>query len=859
MRAPQTDLTFRLHKKQGVAFRTKATEVLYGGAAGGGKDLALNTPLPTPTGWTTMGEVRVGDWLIDENGAPCRVVAKSEVFNNPAYRVCFSDGSEIVAGPNHEWVTSDLAERGRALRQSDSFRAKRRSLRASRVSGRKSAKFAKAIGERNARLAAIKPLPHESIRTTLEIAQTLRINERLNHSVRVQGALQLPTADLPIPPYLLGAWLGDGGSRAARITIGEPEMAVLVEAELPSAWRLTKGVGVYDYGIPGGLQVELRALDLLCNKHIPQQYLRASAEQRLALLQGLMDTDGYCDARGQCEFTNTNKALADGVSELLASLGVKNAICEGVATLNGREISPKYRIKFLTKLPAFRLKRKLVKQKRDGFRGTHDRRYIERVEEVGVVPTQCVEVDSPSHMYLCGRQMVPTHNSHLMRIALILWCILIPGLQCYIFRRISDDLKRNHIEGPKGFRSLLALWEREKAVEIVEDEIRFWNGSKIYLCHCKDEKDRFKYQGAEIHVLCIDELTHFTEVIYRFLRSRVRAIGLPEIPADMVGMFPRILCGSNPGGLGHSWVKKTFIECGHPEGEAWRTSDEEGGMLRQYIPARLDDNPSMATDDPTYRARLRGMGSPQLVRAMEHGDWDVIAGAFFPELERRIHEFAPFEIPKNWTRFRAMDWGSAKPFCVGWYAVSDGSIPRFPRGSLLKYREWYGSANHDNTGLRLTAEAVGKGIVEREDGEEIAYGVLDPAAFAEEGGPSLAQRMADVGAFFRRADNTRVGKRGAMVGWDLVRSRLVPDADGLPRLFISSACYDTWRTMVAVQHDEARPEDLDTDSEDHAVDETRYACASRPYENEPEQPKKPRDIWDYSFGDGEPEESWTTV
>src|SRR5260221_332279 len=150
-------------------------------------------------------------------------------------------------------------------------------------------------------------------------------------------------------------------------------------------------------------------------------------------------------------------------------------------------------------------------------------------------------------------------KSHLMRCAAIVWCASIPGLQVYLFRRIKDDLHKNHIEGPKGFPVLLAAWIVAGLVKIVEDEIRFWNGSKIYLCHCKDEKDRFKYLGAEIHVLLVDELTTFSDVIYRFLRGRVRAVGI-NVPDALKGQFPRILASSNPGNIGHAWVKRAFID-----------------------------------------------------------------------------------------------------------------------------------------------------------------------------------------------------------------------------------------------------------------------------------------------------------
>ncbi|MBT11845.1 MAG: terminase [Oceanospirillaceae bacterium] len=452
-------------------------------------------------------------------------------------------------------------------------------------------------------------------------------------------------------------------------------------------------------------------------------------------------------------------------------------------------------------------------------------------------------------------------KSHLMRIAAIIWCSMIPGLQVYIFRRIREDLVKNHIEGPKGFRAVLAPWVLSGFVSIVEDEIRFWNGSKIYLCHCKDEKDRFKYQGAEIHVLLMDELTHFTEVIYRFLRGRVRAVGLPELPEQYKGMFPRILCGSNPGNIGHHWVKSSFVDLCR-DGKIQRMTDQEGGMLRQYIPAKLSDNPSMALDDPGYRARLRGLGSAALVRAMEDGDWDIIDGAFFDCWDTKKHVLQPFTIPKHWLKFRAFDWGSAKPFSVGWWAVAADSYQHgdrvIPRGALVRYREWYGcQEGKPNTGLKLTAEQVAMGICERET-EEIDYSVADPAIFAEDGGPSIAERMGAKEIYWKPADNKRVAGSGHVGGWDQMRGRLVGE-DEKPMIYCFSTCTHSIRTIPSLQHDPNKAEDLDTNSEDHAADEWRYACMSRPWLPTGESERKPRDRWDKAFGDDEDDDNWKTA
>ncbi len=458
-------------------------------------------------------------------------------------------------------------------------------------------------------------------------------------------------------------------------------------------------------------------------------------------------------------------------------------------------------------------------------------------------------------------------KSHLMRVAAIIWCAAIPGLQVYLFRRVREDLYKNHLEGPKGFRVLLAPLIFGGWCSITGDEIRFWNGSRIYLCHCKAESDVYKYQGPEIHVLIIDELTHFTEKMYRYLRGRVRMVGI-KVPPEYVGKFPRILCGSNPGNKGHLWVKQTFISGCEPL-KIRRMPKSEGGMLRQFIPGRLEDNPSMTEDDPDYEAKLLGLGSATLVAAMRYGDWDVVEGAFFSEWSNEQHVLAPFPVPTHWLRFRSGDWGSASPFSIGWWAVvgDDFQLPStatlvdprgsrehvaavrpdrdrasdqrvrsgtLPRGALVRYREDYGKV-----GGKLTAEALGDRIAKAEERDpKLTFGVLDPSAFKEDGGPSIAERINDrllakKLSAFHQADNARVSKTdssdrgGPMGGWDQMRGRLIGTARkladgsvdwlaGRPMIYFFSTCVDSIRTIPVLQHDPHRAEDLDTKAEDHA-------------------------------------------
>jgi hypothetical protein len=268
-------------------------------------------------------------------------------------------------------------------------------------------------------------------------------------------------------------------------------------------------------------------------------------------------------------------------------------------------------------------------------------------------------------------------------------------------------------------------------------------------------------------------------------------------------------------------------------------------------------------------AKLQQSGSAQLVKAWLQGDWDIIEGAYFDKWSRARNVVEPFALPDDWTRLRSMDWGSAKPFSVGWWAVAgddhslaDGRV--IPRGALVRYREWYGSNGKPNEGLKLTAEQVADGIKSREGTEAIKDAVLDPAAFAQDGGPSIAERMRKASNIrFRPADNKRVARNGAMGGWDQMRARINGPRDesgaptGPPMLFVFSTCLDFIRTVPVLQHDPTRPEDLDTSGEDHAADECRYACMSRPM-SAPTTPA-PRPKRDGYWPRTEEEDSWKTI
>lgn len=356
------------------------------------------------------------------------------------------------------------------------------------------------------------------------------------------------------------------------------------------------------------------------------------------------------------------------------------------------------------------------------------------------------------------------------------------------------------------------------------------NGATLRMRYMESDDDWMLYWGMAYTWIGFDELPLWgSSIPYLRLKARLRS-------ATAMIRNKRMRSTGNPCGPGHGWVKQYFRIDMHPEGGTVFDAPDGSGMKRLFVLSRLRDNKIGLRNDPGYEQRLEGTGSAQFVKAVKDGDWSVIEGAYFPEFSMARHVVRPFEIPAHWARFRASDWGSAKPFCIGWYAVSAGDVPGIAKGCLVKYREWYGVKTNDrgefepNVGIKLTAEKLAEGIAKREQKNECLYGVLDPSAFAESGGPSIASRMAACEAMivWRPADNRRVAKHGAIGGWDQLRERLNGDHDG-PQIVFFSTCIHTIRTLPALQHDADRPEDLDSSGEDHAADETRYGCMSRPY------------------------------
>lgn len=374
---------------------------------------------------------------------------------------------------------------------------------------------------------------------------------------------------------------------------------------------------------------------------------------------------------------------------------------------------------------------------------------------------------------------------------------------------------------------------------------RMPNGGRVNFAYLDSPRDAQEYQGRNVTDVWIEEAGQYAEstAIDRMFGVLRSATGVPV----------QMILTANPGGPGQLWLRERYGLHPFPRKPVVRRRVLSNGGVHKMavIPSRITDNKIVMRADPEYINRLHMVGSPELVKAWLEGDWSAVEGAFFSEWSQSRHVIEPFEIPEDWTRFRSMDWGFAKPFSVGWWAVAGDDLGQIPRGALIRYREWYGCVDgKPNTGLRLTAKEVAKGIAEREAGENVSYGVLDPAAFSQDGGPSHAEEMMQEGIVFRRADNRRIQNFGAMGGWNQMRQRLrgevisapgeTPLRYGRAMLLVFDTCRDAIRTVPVLQHDDKRPEDLDTEAEDHIADEIRYGCMSRPY-TPTATPKKVRD------------------
>ena len=380
-----------------------------------------------------------------------------------------------------------------------------------------------------------------------------------------------------------------------------------------------------------------------------------------------------------------------------------------------------------------------------------------------------------------------------------------PGIKILIVRKTYKELQNNHIEQLTAELAGFAKYNRSDKM------FRFPNGSTISFGYCANEGDLGQYQGAEYDVVFIDEAGQLQESWIRKINLCVRGTnGFPK----------RTYYTLNPGGPGHAYFKRVFVD------RNFNPDEDPDDYF--FIQAKVEDNKALMDKQPDYLRELENL-PPTLRAAWKDGRWDVYEGQFFEDFRdvpehykdrRWTHVIEPFEIPDGWTICRSYDFGYGKPFSCAWWAVDyDGTIYRI--------MELYGCTRTPNEGVKWTPDKQFEEIHKTEmqhpwlKGKNI-IGVADPAIWDASRGESVADTAARYGVFFTPGDNERIA------GWMQCHYRLQFDEDGYPRMYVFNTCRAFIRTIPLLIYDEHRAEDLDTKMEDHVADEWRYFCMSRP-------------------------------
>lgn len=422
-------------------------------------------------------------------------------------------------------------------------------------------------------------------------------------------------------------------------------------------------------------------------------------------------------------------------------------------------------------------------------------------------------------------------KSEAVRIKAKLLAVRYPGIKILIVRRTYPELINNHIRILRQELIDVAKYNDNNKI------LTFINGSTIQFTYCSADRDLDRMQGIEVDVVFFDEATQLSEYQMKALTACIRG----------VNSFPkRAYYTANPGGVGHSYIKRIFID---KQYEADENPDDY-----VFIQSLVTDNTALMRENPDYIEQLKALPE-KLKRAWLYGDWNIFEGQYFEEFRmspdimmcsksgvdpdtalkqrRWTHVIKPFNIPDDWTIYRSFDWGYSKPFSCGWWAVDHD-------GTLYRILEFYGcKKNEPNTGLKMTPDKVFSEIHKIETDHEWLknkriIGIADPAIWNKERGVSIYEMAVAQGVYFTKGDNKRVP------GWNQVHYRLSFNDSGYPKMYVFENCKDFIRTIPLLMYDEHKVEDLDTEGEDHIADETRYMCMSKPI-----KPAKAKEIDTY--------------
>lgn len=762
-------------------------EVLFGGAAGGGKVLLEHQSVLTPSGFKNCYDLLEGDVICDPTGGRQTIIQVHPWQTNEKWEVEFDDGTVYDTVAGHLWYYW--------------------------VAGN---------GEKRA------------IVKTTEQMKTHMDSIKRNPIVPSCSSVDFDSRPYPsaLPPYLLGVLLGDGCLVNNSIsmtsheddwghyqkTLDLPVEDLRVEDQTIRFVGKTRAkivLALKDYG--------LSYIKSNC-KFVPETYLWNSEEVRLGVLRGLMDTDGYRDpTRARAEFSTVSSKLAENVTFLARSLGYRVSTYEKIGSYKNKlnekvNCQKAYRL-YITGYDVDNIFS--MPRKKAGIFGKQTGRRVVRVEKVGgIVKGRCITVSAKHSLYVSD-DFVVTHNSYAM-LADPIRDLANPHFSGILFRKSTEELRelrwKSQLLYPQVFPDI--KWSERSQNWVMP------NGGRLWMTYLDRDEDVLRYQGQAFNWIGFDELTQWgSPFAYNYMRSRLRTT------SKTLNLYMRAT--TNPGNYGAWWVKKMFIDPA-PYGHAFPATDIDTGEVlvfpdshkrageplfyRRFIPSRLQDNPYLWADGE-YEANLLSLPEIQRKQLLD-GSWDIIEGAAFSEWDRKIHVIEPFEVPSNWRRFRALDYGYTSFSGCVWFAVA-------PSGQLVVYRDLEVSKVHAWDLADLIKS------IEVDADEDVSYGVLDFSIGAERGqrGPTLVEQLQRHNLRWRPADR---GKGSRIAGKNMIHRMLqIDEFIGEPNLVFFNTCTACTSQLPVLPLDKTNSEDIDTKSRDHIYDAVRYGVMSRPRPSDP--------------------------
>ena len=781
--------------RQEAFIKCPADTIFFGGARGGGKGGPYSENVITPFGIRKLGDLKVGDIITGSDGKPQTVIQIFELGERDIYDVEFIDGGHCRCTDDHLWLVKKTCSRSKK----------------SKIEGQMEPTW------RNWTFKMIREFFDKK-----EQADENALIKNQNLLIPLCGPVKFTKSykyDMrPIDPYHLGLLIGDGClTQPYNLTFTKPDQE-LIDA-LKEKYTLTY-LDRYQWRISGLTLVEdLRKLGLLEEraeaKFIPESYKLSTIEDRMALMQGLLDTDG---------------------TAVVWSLGGKATICEDQGWYRNADTGEKVECKmsydiyintpFNTKM--FRLKRKLERCRDDFNGGVSDlHRRIVGYKYVGKERARCIQVSNADCLYLMGDFAV-THNTYGDGL-LILDRVNRYGanFRSLFIRRFNPELE-DAIDQFIGIFGNYAQWKGS------ENIFSFWNGARLKMGYIEKADDIKKFMGKQYALIIFDEVTNFQDFnIIERMRGSLR---------NSHGFHDQLIMTGNPGGPLHTRLKMMFVDPA-PQGDILIPDGYSQAMQRPlykcFIPSLVKDNPYISQG---YVDNLKRSGTAAQVKQWLEGCWDETEDAAFADLFRYdVHVVGNFKVPSSWRLFKSYDYGSSKPWACTWFAVSDGSdfiaADGKPRptidGDVFAVAELYGCLDgrpNEGTKESIQQQAAKIRLVEEQffHGFTIAQSIADSAIFAKNGAYCIAEDFEQNGVFWEPCAKAP-GFRHQ--GYVLVRERLLAsiERDGKPGIFWMKRCRNSIRTIPSLQMDRSAVDCVATgqSSEDHLYDETAYFLQSQ--------------------------------